>query len=135
MALDNIAIPKTYSLVESGRQFPMPYKKTFINDSTIHGKGLFASEDIGKNTYLGEYEGPVVDENGMHVLWVEDEKDIWIGRDGQNQLRYLNHSCEPNCEFDGFDLYAIRDIRKHEELTFDYGYDPSAMEEDDEHET
>jgi SET domain-containing protein len=109
----------------------MPYKKTFIAESPIHGKGLFARKRIKKDTYLGEYDGPIVSENGMHVLWVEDKKDKWIGRDGQNQLRYLNHSCKPNCEFDGFDLYAIRDIKKHEELTFDYGYDPGSAAEDD----
>ncbi|MGD8514830.1 MAG: SET domain-containing protein-lysine N-methyltransferase [Granulosicoccaceae bacterium] len=109
----------------------MPYKKTFVGESHIHGKGLFAKTNIKKNTYLGEYLGPLVKDNGMHVLWVEDEKDKWIGRDGQNQLRYLNHSSKPNCEFDGFELYTIRSIKKHEELTFDYGYDPGAETDDE----
>lgn len=103
----------------------MPYTKTVVRQSSIHGKGLFASADIEQHSYLGEYEGPVVDDNGMHVLWAEIDEGEWIGRDGRNQLRYLNHSAEPCCEFDGFELFAIRPIRAGEELTINYGYDPA----------
>ncbi len=44
-----------------------------------------------------------------------------------NPARFLNHSCEPNCEARFIDgriwLVAIRDVRAREELTFNYGYD------------
>lgn len=97
------------------------YKKT----STIHGEGLFARTIITKGEYMGEYDGPDVVENGSHVLWVEDEEDgQWYARDGQNLLRYLNHSSEPHAEFIGFELYAIRDIEPDEEITIDYGEHP-----------
>ena len=36
-------------------------------------------------------------------------------------LRFLNHSRTPNVEFDGPELYAMRDIAPGEELRFDYG--------------
>jgi SET domain-containing protein len=93
----------------------------FVEDSTIHGQGLFARKTLEKGYYLGTYDGPETLDNGMHVLWVMNEEEEWIGRDGRNLLRYLNHSREPNAEFDGFDLYAITDIEADEEVTIDYG--------------
>jgi purine nucleoside phosphorylase len=68
------------------------------------------------------YDGPETRRDGMHVLWVYEEDDRqWIGREGRNALRYLNHSSSPNAEFDGYQLYALRNIRAGEEITFDYG--------------
>lgn len=96
----------------------------YTQDSSIHGKGLFARRAILKGEYMGEYDGPNVSENGMHVLWVEDEEDSWIGRDGKNLLRYINHSTQPLAEFAGFELYALRDIDEGEEITIDYGEEP-----------
>jgi len=96
----------------------------YVKDSDIHGKGLFANTYIEENTYLGEYQGPITTDNGMHVLWTESDDGDWIGRDGKNALRYLNHSKEPCAEFDGYDLYAIAEIHPHQEITIDYGEDP-----------
>jgi len=98
----------------------------FVADSPVHGRGLFARQHIQSGTWIGHYDGPQTQENGMHVLWVEsgqdgDGQDEWIGYDGDNELRFLNHAARPNGEMDGLDLYAIRDIRKGEEITFDYG--------------
>ncbi len=96
----------------------------YVEDSDIHGKGLFANTAIKAGTYLGEYLGPTTRKNGMHVLWVENEKGKWIGRDGKNALRYLNHNTDPCAEFDGYELYAIKDIQPHQEITIDYGEEP-----------
>ena len=96
----------------------------YVAESVLHGYGLFAKIPIAAGSYLGEYEGPERTENGMHVLWVEETPGNWIGRDGDNILRYLNHSVQPNTEFDGFKLYALFDIAAEEELTFDYGEEP-----------
>jgi SET domain-containing protein len=92
--------------------------------SKIHGYGLFARNKIKKGAYMGEYDGPTVRKNGMHVLWVEDEDDEWIGRDGKNLLRDINHSAKPQAEFIGFELFALRDIGPDEEITIDYGEEP-----------
>ena len=99
-------------------------KYFYAKKSPIHGKGLFARKAIRKGDYMGEYYGPVVKENGMHVLWVEEDDGEWVGRDGKNLLRYLNHSKKPLAEFIGFELYALRDIQPDEEITIDYGEDP-----------
>lgn len=95
----------------------------YVAESSIHGRGLFARCRIARGAYIGTYHGPIVIENGDHVLWVQDDNDRWIGRDGQNLLRYLNHSKSPDAEFEGFDLFALREISPDEEITIDYGDD------------
>jgi len=89
--------------------------------SEIHGTGLFAKVAIEEGSYIGTYEGPVAQRNGTYVLWVYEEGKPPVGRSGRNLLRYLNHQQQGNSEFDGFDLYALRDIEPGEEITFDYG--------------
>lgn len=98
------------------------YKK----NSGIHGSGLFARSAFKEGDYMGEYDGPSVTENGSHVLWIEDDcaEEDWLGRDGKNLLRYLNHSKKPHAEFVGFELYAMRNINIDEEITIDYGEEP-----------
>ena len=96
----------------------------YVSNSDIHGLGLFAGEMIVEETYIGRYEGPVTSENDMHVLWVWDEtEEKWLGIDGDNELRYLNHSDRPNAEFYDTELYALREIEQDEEITFDYQWD------------
>ena len=93
----------------------------YIDDSTIHGKGLYAKVSISPGDYLGTYDGPSAEDDGMHVLWVEEDDGEWRGRDGKNLLRYLNHSEEPFAEFNGFDLYALKPIEPGIEITIHYG--------------
>jgi len=96
----------------------------FVADSTVHGRGLFARCDIPAGTWIGHYDGSPTQENGAHVLWVEAEAGTgqeWMGYDGNNELRFLNHAKRPNGEMDGLDLYASRDIKAGGEITIDYG--------------
>ncbi|MDH3353704.1 MAG: SET domain-containing protein-lysine N-methyltransferase [Chromatiales bacterium] len=90
-------------------------------ESTIHGMGLFAKKEIKKGEYMGSYHGPMAKRNGMHVLWVEDDNGEWIGCNGKNLLRYINHHKSPCSEFEGLKLYATRKILKGEEIFIDYG--------------
>lgn len=89
--------------------------------SPIHGKGCFASRAIAEGELIGEYTGSPTQQDGVHVLWVEDDDGTFFGIDGDSVLRWLNHSSEPNVEFDGPRLYALRAIAIGEELTFHYG--------------
>lgn len=98
----------------------------FVADSAVHGRGLFARHDIPAEAWIGHYDGPETNQNGMHVLWVEtgsddDTEEGWIGYDGDNELRFLNHAKQPNGDMDGLDLYANRNISAGEEITIDYG--------------
>ncbi len=97
----------------------------YSSTSAIHGTGLFAARDIPAGSYIGSYHGPRATRNGMYVLWVcessDEDGEEWVGCSGRNLLRYLNHARDCNAEFDGLDLYAIRNIRRDEEITFYYG--------------
>jgi SET domain-containing protein len=98
----------------------------FVADSPVHGRGLFARHEIPADTWIGHYAGPQTVQNDTYVLWVEagtaaNGETDWIGYDGNNELRFLNHAKRPNGEMDGLDLYAKRDIRAGEEITIDYG--------------
>ena len=101
-----------------------------VKPSPIHGRGLFAAQRIEADTYLGEYLGPRTQEDGPYVLWIEEEDGTLYGIDGRNELRYTNHSCEPNAVMEGEYLYALRDIEPGEEITIHYG--PDWEDEDEE---
>ncbi len=101
-------MPDADDLVEAGQ-------------SAIHGTGAFARDDIAEGTHIGEYTGAPSDADDTHVLWVEGDDGDFHGIDGDGVLRWLNHSSAPNVEFDGPQLYALRDIAAGEELTFHYG--------------
>jgi len=104
----------------------------YVDRSPIHGRGLFARQPIAKDEYLGSYEGRTTRRNGMHVLWVWSEQDeCWQGIDGANEMRFLNHSDQPNADWWGTDLYALRAIAQGEEITFDYGWGDQSDEESD----
>ncbi|MBK9247457.1 MAG: SET domain-containing protein-lysine N-methyltransferase [Ignavibacteria bacterium] len=106
-----------------------------VGKSKIQGSGVFAKRKIPKGTRIIEYAGdriPKKDllsdvENGLtshiYVLSINDELSVDGERNG-NDARFINHSCEPNCEVYIFDeipyIYAMVDIRRFEELTFDY---------------
>ncbi|HMA99204.1 MAG TPA: SET domain-containing protein [Wenzhouxiangella sp.] len=95
----------------------------YVAESPIHGRGLFARVPIDVDEYIGTYTGKRTQTNGMHVLWLWNEKrGRWEGIDGNNEMRFLNHDDEPNADWWGEDLYAIRSIATDEEITFDYGW-------------
>jgi len=106
-----------------------------LGRSRIEGKGLFAKRKIPKGTRIIEYAGKRLP---VDNLWIEvdpkkpghtylfrlNETTVIDGAQGGNESRFINHSCDPNCEPYGFDgnmyIYAMRDIVRGEELTFDY---------------
>lgn len=108
-----------------------------IRRSGIHGRGAFALRRIPAGARIVEYRGQRISHEEAdarynddttdhpHILLfiVNDETVIDGGRRG-SPARYFNHSCEPNCEAvieDGrVFIEAIRDIRRGEELTYDY---------------
>jgi SET domain-containing protein len=100
--------------------------------SPIHGTGCFARIPFLAGDYIGTYSGPRASRDGTYVLWVYEDGEAPVGRSGRNLLRYLNHEEGGNAEFDGFDLYARRDISPGDEITFDYdGHCGSAAPNDD----
>lgn len=95
--------------------------KVEVRKSPIHGKGVYAKKKIKGGRKIGTYHGDFVEEDDVYVLWITDEDGNEYGVNGTSDLKYLNHSFSPNAEFDGDELYALRDIKPGEEITFHYG--------------
>jgi len=106
-----------------------------FKESPIHGVGGFAKTDLSKGARIVEYVGEKIDKhesarrceaNNVYIFSLNDVEDI-DGNVDWNPARFLNHSCNPNCEaeFDEDHIWVIstRDIRAGEELTFNYGFD------------
>ena len=108
-----------------------------VKKSKIDNKGLYANRDIKKGKKIIEYRGKVItrreaEENPKY----DNDKAIYLfnlnsrydldGDFKNNTARLINHSCNPNCEVEGTGLklwiFALRDIKKGEELSYDYGF-------------
>ena len=93
-------------------------KQTYVSDSKIHGKGLFASTDISKDTIIGTLEGKPCKRDGTHVIWLSETQAFKVSCN----FKYINHADKPNaCYYDDLSVVALRDIKAHEEITHDYG--------------
>ena len=108
-----------------------------IKRSKIDNRGLYANRDIKKGTRIMEYKGKIITvkqtesnpkfDNGKAIYLFNLNKRFDLDGDFKfNTARLINHSCEPNCEVNGEGLkvwvYAIKNIKKGEELTYDYGF-------------
>ena len=98
----------------------------YIAPSGIHGHGLFAARPLSAGQLIGVYAGPVVEKDGIYVLWIEDDTgESWTGYDGENEMRFMNHADAPNAEMDGLYCYALINIPGDAEITIDYGWNDS----------
>ena len=90
---------------------------TFVSDSKIHGKGLFARVDILKSTVIGTTQGQPCKRNGPHVIWLSETEAFKVSCD----LKYINHDDKPNaCYYDDLTVVALRNIKADEEITHNY---------------
>jgi SET domain-containing protein len=96
-------------------------ERVAVKRSPVHGRGLFAKRRFRPGAFIASFEGKGTATDGTHVLWISDEEGREVGIRGHNELRFLNHSSDPNAAFWGLDLYAIRNIQPDVELTFHYG--------------
>jgi uncharacterized protein len=108
-----------------------------LRSSPIHGQGVFALRRIRKGQRLIEYIGERItpdeadrryDDDAMaspHTfLFTVDADTIIDAAVGGNEARFINHSCDPNCEAVDEDgrifIETIRNIQPGEELSYDY---------------
>jgi SET domain-containing protein len=108
-----------------------------VRRSKIHGKGVFARRDIPKGTRIVEYVGDRIthkqaddryadhDPNDNHTfLFIVDRRTVIDGGVQGNDARFINHSCDGNCESEieksRVYIEAIKDIPKGTELGYDY---------------
>ncbi|RJG04734.1 SET domain-containing protein-lysine N-methyltransferase [Noviherbaspirillum cavernae] len=109
-----------------------------VRDSRIHGRGVFAARKIAAGTQIIEYEGERVswkeadrrhnasNPDSTHTFFFSLESGRVIDGGSQgNDARWINHACAPNCEAREENkrifIYALRDIKRGEELNYDYG--------------
>ena len=118
----------------------MPDSPYFVvRGSDIQGKGAFAVKSIRKGTRLIEYTGQLIPEDEADTRY-DDSKmkrhhtflfqicDGAVAIDaavGGNDARFINHSCDPNCEAvedrGRVFIEAMRATKTGEALTYNYG--------------
>ena len=122
-----------------------------LKKSRIHNKGIFAKKEITQNTKIIEYIGEKISKKegdrrsearikkflkskthgSVYIFELNKQYDI-DGSPLYNKARYINHSCDPNCEVKinkgQIWICSIKYIAKDEELSYDYGY---AFDKDD----
>ncbi|KAK0933845.1 hypothetical protein LTR29_014586 [Friedmanniomyces endolithicus] len=141
-------------VVQKGREVPLVIFKT----SNGRGWGVYCKEQLVKGEFIDTYIGEVLtneETNRREELAGKDKAsylyslDKFCGDDANNELtkdncyvvdgqhmggptRFINHSCEPNCQqytvsYNKHDLriydlafFAVEDIPPRTELTFDY---------------
>lgn len=116
-----------------------------VTRSAISGRGAFAVRDITKGEFLIEYVGERIshavadaryDDESMashHTfLFAVSRQTVIDAAVGGNDARFINHSCDPNCEAvitkGRVFIYARKPIAKGEELAYDYGYERDGSE-------
>ena len=108
-----------------------------VKKSNIDKRGLYASKNINPGVKIIDYIGKLISKKeAQRNEKFDNKKDIYLFNinerydlDGDfkwNTARLMNHSCNPNCEVEGAGLKlwitSLREIKKREELTYDYGF-------------
>ena len=142
--MHEITLPKFPHVPETPRPAPVKPplstgRRLQVRRSGVHGKGVYALVDLAEGETLIEYTGEVItwDEalrrhphdpsDPNHTFYFHiDESRVIDAKFGGNSARWINHSCEPNCEAEETPegrvfIKALRDIAAGEELFYDYG--------------
>ncbi|XP_060549576.1 histone-lysine N-methyltransferase NSD3 isoform X2 [Pantherophis guttatus] len=121
------------------------YPEAEIIKTDRRGWGLRTKRNIKKGEFVNEYVGELIDEEecrlrikrahensvtNFYMLTVTKDRIIDAGPKG-NYSRFMNHSCNPNCETQKWTvngdvrvgLFALCDIPAGMELTFNYNLD------------
>ena len=105
-----------------------------VRRSRVHGRGVYARTTIPKGQRIIEYTGSIVpwkdaseQEEGPHtfLFGLTNGRDVIDPAKGGNEARWINHSCEPNCEAveegERVFIYALQTLQPGDELFYDYG--------------
>ncbi|XP_058853155.1 histone-lysine N-methyltransferase, H3 lysine-36 specific-like isoform X2 [Acipenser ruthenus] len=118
------------------------YPELEIFRTLARGWGLRCKSDLKKGEFVNEYVGEVIDEEecrarikhaqeldifNFYMLTLDKDRVIDAGPKG-NHSRFMNHSCQPNCETQKWTvngdtrvgLFALAEIPSGTELTFNY---------------
>ena len=131
--------------VDTGKKAKAGKPQIEARQSEIHGNGVFAVSAISKGQKVVRYLGKMRSHAEVDELYGDEDEtghtflftlnDDWVidANSKGNVARWINHSCDPNCEssveedargrsdHDKIFIEAIRDIAAGEELTYNYG--------------
>ncbi|XP_055375001.1 nuclear receptor binding SET domain protein isoform X2 [Condylostylus longicornis] len=121
------------------------YAPVAIRKTTGKGFGLVCTAPIAEGAFIIEYVGELIDdeelkrrieekqkEKDSHYYFFSIESNLTIDAGPKGNLaRFMNHSCEPNCEpqmwtvngVKRIGLFAKYDIKEETELTFHYNFE------------
>lgn len=122
-----------------------------VRESSIHNTGIFAAADIPPDTRIVEYVGEKITKKesmrrgielmekaketgdaAVYIFTLNKRYDL-DGAEGDNPARYINHSCDPNCdafiERGRIFIYSKKAIKKGDELTYNYGFELDTWED------
>ena len=119
-----------------------------VRPSAIAGMGAFATRAIGKGARVIEYTGerispaeadrryqPGASSDERVLLFSVDDRVTIDAGAGGNEARFINHSCEPNCESvtqrRRVYIVALRKIDVGDELTYDYRLTREDIDDED----
>ncbi len=113
--------------------------KIEVRDSAIHGRGVYAARNLRSGERIVEYTGEIISwkeadrrppsdpDDPLHTFLfsLSDGKRVIDANVKGGDARWINHSCDPNCETEETEsgrvyIEALRDIAKGEELHYDY---------------
>ena len=109
--------------------------KLICKPSPIQGMGLFAAAPVPSHTRVIDYVGEKIGTDEMLRRCAAGNFFIFALRNGEyidgsadhNLARFINHSCDPNCEMhwdeNSLWIVTLRHIVAREEITFNYAYD------------
>ena len=123
-----------------------------VKVSKIHNKGVYAKKFIPAGTRVIEYVGEKLSKaesqrradiplerhkknkrNGAVYIFELNKKQDIDGDVPHNTARFINHSCDPNCETEIIRghiwITSFKDIQPGEEILYNYGYDFEEYEE------
>ena len=102
--------------------------------SRIAGKGAFAQKPIPARKKIGDLGGTIISMREARkrirqkavINMVElDDRYALDASSNPNDMEFINHSCNPNTFMrvlsNRVEFYALRNIKKGEELSCDYG--------------
>lgn len=106
--------------------------KNLVKKRSTHGLELYTKVAIAKGQLIIEYTSKKIttekaNQRGGQYLFELNDKYTTDGKDHHHLARYINHACHPNCYPEismgekHIYIYAKRNIKKGEELTYDYG--------------
>ncbi len=106
-------------------KFSNMMKKTIVKKIGKKGKGVFAQKDFKKGELILAIKGKVVSSAKADSMQHYYRNHICVVGDDEWALmgipeRYINHSCSPNVFDKKRKVFAMKNIKKGEELAFDY---------------